>query len=208
MPGVCCRGCSADKVAGPLWTPSSDNPSEGLREASQEILRLRQLTPRIRAEARVREAKRHLEDVKRDAESNERLLLSQQESALRRSIRADTAFLEGSKVQAELYKTRATLAIGSIAGVAAVTGFVSPSLSYPLLFVSSVVLLIACMVVSLSTINYLANNIYKVLGVDTEEELEEIEEDSAGNFRGWRDALPCRPGPSWEESVPSHCSPC
>jgi len=151
-------------LPGPLWHAESEDPHERRWKAERELRRLKRLTPQQRSEERRRDAEYNLEGVKRDADLDVNLAKDELEARLRQAQRADTAYLEASKLDFDIFKTRATLAIGSIAGVAAVASLLRPGLDYELLVVTSIVLLLLCMVVSLDSMRFVTAAVYVVPG--------------------------------------------
>jgi len=134
-------------LPGPLWHAESEDPDERRWKADTEWRRLKRLTPQQRAEERRRYAEYNLEGVKRDADLNVSL----------------------AKV-----KARATLAIGSIAGVAAVASLLRPGLDYEILVVASILLLLVCMVVSLDSMRFVSAAVYVVPGTPDPDRIDEF----------------------------------
>lgn len=115
-------------MPGPLWHAESGDPYERQWKAERELRRLKRLTSQQRAEERRRDVEYNLEGVKRDADLDVSLAKDELEARLRQPQRADTVFFEGSKLDFDTFKARATLAIGSIAGVTAVASLLRPGL--------------------------------------------------------------------------------
>ena len=151
-------------MPGPLWHAESGDPYERQWKAERELRRLKRLTPQQRAEERRRDAEYNLEGVKRDADLDVSLAKDELEARLRQAQRADTAFFEGSKLDFDTFKARATLAIGSIAGVTAVASLLRPGLDYEILVVASILLLLVSMVVSLDSMRFVSAAVYIVPG--------------------------------------------
>jgi hypothetical protein len=147
-----------------LWHAESEDPDERRWKAERELRRLRRLTPQQRKEERQREAEYALEDVKRDVELNTTLAKEELESKIRVAQRADTAYLEGSKLYFDAFKSGATLAIGSIGGVAAVASLLGPGLDYIPIIVASVVFLLASVLSALGGMRFVSALVYTVLG--------------------------------------------
>ena len=144
-----------------------------------EVRRLQQLTPQQRAEERRRDAEYNLEGVKRDADLNVSLAKDELEVRVRQAQRADAAFFEGSKLDFDMFKARATLAIGSIAGVTAVASLLRPGLEYKILVVASILLLLVCMVVSLDSMRFVSAAVYIVPGTSDPDRIDRF---SDANF--------------------------
>ena len=161
-------------MPGPLWHAESEDPDERRWKADTEWRRLKGLTPQQRAEERRRYAEYNLEGVKRDADLNVSLAKDELEARLRQAQRADTAFLEASKLDFDMFKARATLAIGSIAGVAAVASLLRPGLDYEILVVASILLLLVCMVVFLDSMRFVSAAVYVVPGTPDPDRIDEF----------------------------------
>src|SRR5215204_1256641 len=129
-----------------------------------ESRRLKRLTPQERNEERRRDAEYNLEDVKRDADVNVNLAKDELEARIREAQRADSAYLEGSKLYFDAFKTGATLAIGSIGGVAAVAGLLGPGLDYIPIIVASIVFLLVSVLSALGGMRFVSALVYTVLG--------------------------------------------
>jgi hypothetical protein len=170
-------------VPAPLWFPDSEDPAEGLREAEGEWRRLKRLTLQQREEERRKEAERNLEGIKSDADLNVSLAKGELEARVRQAQRADTAYLEASKLDFDIFKTRATLAIGSIAGVAAVASLLRPGLDYELLVVASIVLLLVCMVVSLDSMRFVTAAVYVVPGTPDPDRIDRFTETNSPKLK-------------------------
>jgi hypothetical protein len=151
-------------MPGPLWHAESEDPDERRWRAESEWRRLKQLTPLQRRQERQREAEYNLEAVKRSVEVDTTSAKDEVEERLRQAQRADTAFFEGSKLDFDMFKARATLAIGSIAAVTAVASLLRPGLDYEILVVASILLLLVCMVVSLDSMRFVSAAVYIVPG--------------------------------------------
>jgi hypothetical protein len=151
-------------LPGPLWHAESEDPDEKQWRAESEWRRLKQLTPLQRKQERQREAEYNLEAVKRSVEVDTTSAKDEVEERLRQAQRADTAFFEGSKLDFDTFKARATLAIGSIAGVTAVASLLRPGLDYEILVVASILLLLVSMVVSLDSMRFVSAAVYIVPG--------------------------------------------
>lgn len=96
------------------------------------------------------------------------------ESEVMQAGRADSAYLEGSKLDSDTFKTQATLSIASIAGVAAVSSLFRPVPDYLPLLVLSILLLLICMAVSLSSMRLVAAGVYTILGSRDPDRIEEF----------------------------------
>lgn len=165
-----------------LWHAESEDPDERRWTAERESRRLTRLTPQQRAEERRRDAEYILEDVKRDAELNTTLARDELEARLRDAQRADTAYLEGSKLYFDAFKTGATLAIGSIGGVAAVAGLLGPGLDYIPVVVASVVFLLVSVLSALGGMRFVSALVYTVLGTPDPGRIMQAEKDNSSKL--------------------------
>lgn len=166
-------------MAGPLWSAASEDPNERARKADREWRRLKRLTQEQRRQERIRAAEHNREDVKTQADLNLRLAKDQLEIALRQGTRADTSYLEGSRLYFDVFRTRATLSIGAVAGAPAVASLLRPGLDYIPLIVASVVCLLAGMVVALESMRFVSANVFTVLGSPDPDQIEEFSENNS-----------------------------
>jgi hypothetical protein len=148
-----------------------------------ESRRLKRLTPQERNEERRREAEYNLEDVKRDADVNVSLAKDELDARTREAQRADTAYLEGSKLYFDAFKTGATLAIGSIGGVAAVAGLLGPGLDYIPIIVASVVFLLVSVLSALGGMRFVSALVYTVLGTTDLDRMTQDAEDNSSKLK-------------------------
>jgi hypothetical protein len=147
----------------PLWTPESDDVDGRLREAEREWKRLKRMGEQQREKERISLAELEATQA-RDA----------LDSALRQTVRADNAFLEGSKLDHDTFKTQSTLSLSFIAGAAALAGsiFRPNSVNEALLLAVCVVFLLGAVLISLSSMRFIAAGAYILLGSADPDEID------------------------------------
>jgi len=166
-----------------LWRAEAEDPDERRRKAERESRRLKRLTPQERNEERRREAEYNLEAVKRDDDVNVSLARDELEARIRETQRAGTAYLEGSKLYFDAFKTGATLAIGSIGGVAAVAGLLGPGLDYIPIIVAFVVFLLVSVLSALGGMRVVSALVYTVLGPTDLDRMTQDAEDNSSKLK-------------------------
>jgi hypothetical protein len=166
-----------------FWHAESEDPEERRGKAEGELRRLKRLTPQQRHEERISEAEYNLEGVKRDAELNVNLAKGELEASIRQAQRSGTAYLEGSKLYFDAFRTGATLAIGSIGGVTAVAGLLGPGLDYIPIIVASVVFLLVSVLSALGGMRFVSALVYTVLGTSDPDRITQSAENNENKLQ-------------------------